>query len=323
MGVTRRGVVASAMAVAALPGVPASAQQHSSRIAQLIVPFPPGSLTDIVNRQIADLLGPALGYRMIVDNRGGAQGAIGMKAAAAATPDGLTTVAVGVTTGASNLFLLKDVGYDPVADFAPIGMVAESPYLLVAAPDLPVSSTRELMELARKKPGEISYSYGSGSARVAAQMIATQAKVQVLGVPYKGGLEALTDVMAGRISYTLTDFANGLPQVRAGKVKGLGVTLAKPFALAPDIPPLEQAGYGPYDIAVWFALAAPAKTPPDIVRTISEKLRQVLGDSDLKARYAGQGLLAKTSTPEEYGSFLRSEISKWGALARETGLMAG
>ena len=320
MATTRRAALAGLGSLVASMPVRAASPALPNRVGQVVVPFPPGSLTDILHRQVAELLGPTIERRLIIDNRPGAQGAIGMKAAAGAEPDGLTLVGIGSTTMSINPHLLPNLGYDPVADFRAVGMIAESPYLLVAAPDLPVTSVWELFERAWSAPGAISYSYGSGSVRVLCETLAAQTGMRLLGVPYKGGLEALTDVLAGRIGFTLTDFANGLPQIREGKVRGLGITLAKPFPLAPDLPPIEAAGFGPFDVSVWFGLAAPARTPPASLAALSSALGRVLDNPTLAESFGRQGLVVRRDDAAAFDAFMRADLAAWGTLARNTGL---
>src|SRR5918997_538666 len=186
-----------------LPGAPAAAA-WPERPVRLIVTFPAGSLTDVLTCQLAEGLSRVLGQPVVVDNRAGAQGIVGIRALLGAPADGHTLVIVGVTTGATNVHLVKDLPYHPLKDLTPVGYIGESPYMLVAAPDLPAADTNELLDLARRRPGSVSFSYGSGSAQVAGALLAKLAGVEVLPVPYRGGPEALNDVMAGRGGYTFT-----------------------------------------------------------------------------------------------------------------------
>ena len=303
-----------------LPGAPAAAA-WPERPVRLIVTFPAGSLTDVLTRQVAEGLSRVLGQPVVVDNRAGAQGIVGIRALLGAPADGHTLVIVGVTTGATNVHLVKDLPYHPLRDLTPVGYIGESPYMLVAAPDLPAADTNELLDLARRRPGSVSFSYGSGSAQVAGALLAKLAGVEVLPVPYRGGPEALNDVMAGRVGYTFTDFANGLVQVREGRVRGLAVSTRDRFPLAAELPPVHDA-VPSYDLSVWFSLAGPIGLPAPAVERLNGALAQVVLRPDLRERLARQGIGTRVMAAPELRDFWAAEIENWGRVVRLLGLEA-
>ena len=206
----------------------------------MVVPFPPGSITDVVARSLGKAMADDLGQPVVVENKPGANGIIGTHDVARSKPDGYTVVVVGVSTAASGVSLFKNLPYDPAVDLSPIGAVAETPYLLVGSPRLPGASVAELYAYGARHPGKLTYAYGSGSAQVFGAKWARLGGIDVTAVPYRGGPQALTDVIGGTVDLTFTDLANGLQQARAGKVKTYGVSTPERFPLAPDIPTLNE-----------------------------------------------------------------------------------
>ena len=308
--------------VAAVAGLCAFAAHaaYPDRAVRLIVPFPAGSGTDIVARQLAEEMSKGFGQPVIVDNKPGAQGIIAVNAAVAAPPDGYTLVVLGVTTGASNVTLYRKLPYDPLRDLTAIGMVAESPIALVAAPGFPANDAAGLFELARKSPGKLTWGYGSGSAQVAAAKLVSMGKVDTVPVPYKGSPQALTDVMSGQIDFMFVDLSVAIPQLEGGKIKALGVTSRERFALVPDIRTINESGAPGYDLVVWFALAGPARLPAAVTQTISDVLNKALQSKTLKENYAHHGLATWSTTPQECRAFIAAEIDNWGALIKLAGI---
>ncbi len=289
------------------------------RPVRLVVPFTPGSVTDVVARIVAETLSSRIGRPVVTDNRPGGSGVVGTMAVAGAPGDGHTLLLVTPTTAALNPHLLRRLPYDPIRDFAPVGQICECPYLLVVDPALPARTISEFLDLARQRPGELTYSYGNNSARVAGAALARMAQVDLLGVPFRGGPEALTDVIAGRISATFTDFSNGWTNARSGKVRALGVTSRTAFALAPDVPPI-AATLPEFEMLIWFGLSAPASLPDELAARMSGALNAVLDDPVLQRRLADQGFRPHASTPQAWGAFLRAELDNWGSLVRLAGL---
>nr|WP_261378866.1 tripartite tricarboxylate transporter substrate binding protein [Cupriavidus gilardii] len=298
----------------------AMAADFPERPIRLVVPFPAGSITDIVARALAEPMSRDLGQPFVIDNKPGANGIIGTQQAAQAKPDGYTLVIVGVTTAASNVSLFKKLPYDPVKDLQPLGGIAETPYLLVGAPSAPGKTVGDVFAYARQNPGKLTYGYGSGSAQVFGAKLAHMGKSEITAVPYKGGPQALTDVMGGIVTLTFTDFANGLQQARAGKVKVYGVSTRDRFPLAADLPTLDESGAPGFDLTVWFGLMAPAGLPGDVAKRLSASLDKALANEELVHRFAGQGLTPKKQSATAFGTFVKSEIGKWAAIVKEVGI---
>ncbi len=316
--IARRALLASA-ALAAPASAPALGQSWPDRPLRLIVAFPAGSVTDSLARNVAEPLGRELGQPVIVDNRPGGNGVVGTMALKGAAPDGLTMGILSVTNGALNTYLVRNLGYDPLRDFAHLAFLAQAPYLLVVPPNSPARTTAELLELARRRPGELTFSHGNASSLIGSQQMNAMAGVRMLPVPSRGGPEALTEVMAGRIDSTLTDLVAGLAQAREGRVRALGVTTREPFPLAPEIPPVARDVPG-YELIVWFGLAAPAGTPAPIVARINAAVAKVLAEEATRERLGRLGYAPRAMQPEEWRDFLQAQITGLTRLAREVGL---
>lgn len=293
---------------------------YPDRPVRLIVPFPAGSGTDTVARTLAEGMSLDLGQPIVVDNRPGAQGIIGVNALTSSPADGYTLLILGVTTGASNVSLYKKLPYDPLRDFTALGMVAESPIVLVAAPGFGPNSTADLFKLGREKPGKLTYAYGSGSAQVAGAKLLDMGGIKAVGVSYRGSPQALTDVMSGQVDFMFVDLSLAVPQIQGGKLKALGVTTRERFPVVPNIPAINESGAPGYELVVWFGLAGPAKLPKPVVDRLSKSLNKALGNPALQERYAALGLAVKHSTPQEFGAFLKSEITNWGNLIHKAGI---
>lgn len=284
---------------------------------RLVVPFPAGSGTDIVARELADEMSRDLKQVIVIDNKGGAQGIIGMQAAATSPGDGYTLVVLGVTTGASNVSMFRKLPYDPIKDLTPIGMIADSPIVLVGSTKVPANTLEELVKYGRANPGKLSYGYGSGSAQVAAARVAYQGKFDAVPVAYKGSPQALVDVMNGQVDFMFVDLSVAVSQMAAGKVKAFGVSTKARFPQAPDIPSIHEGGLTDYDVSVWFGLAGPAGMPADVTARVSQALNNALKSPALVEKFKTKGLAVKPSTPEWFGNFLKSEIQLWGTMIRD------
>ena len=314
--IARRSLLA---ATAALPAAPALAQSWPDRPIRLIVAFPAGSVTDSLARNVAEPLSRELGQPVVVDNRPGGNGVVGTMAMKGAAPDGHTMAILSVTNGALNSYLVRNLGYDPIRDFTHAAFLAEAPYLLVVPPTSPARTVAELLELARRRPGELTFSHGNASALIGSQQMNSMAGVRMLPVPVRGGPEALTEVMAGRIDSTLTDLVAGLAQVREGRVRALGVTTREPFPLAPEIPPIARDLPG-YQLIVWFGIAAPAGTPAPVVARFNAAVAKVLAEDATRERLGRLGYAPRAMQPEQWRDFLQGQIAELARLAREVGL---
>ncbi|AHV93267.1 Bug family tripartite tricarboxylate transporter substrate binding protein [Bordetella holmesii] len=316
-------MIKTLLAIAMTLGVagPAAAAYPDHPI-RMMVPFPPGSITDVVARSLGQAMAEQLGQPIVVENKPGANGIIGTGEVARAKPDGYTLVVVGVSTAASAVSLFKDLPYHPARDLTPIGAVAETPYLLVGGHQVPGTNVGELFNYGRQHPGMLTYAYGSGSAQVFGAKLAAMGEMNVTPIPYRGGPQAMTDVIGGTVDLTFTDLANGLQQARAGKVKVYGVSTPERFALTPDIPTLNESGAPGFDLTVWFGLMGPAALSPEITDRLALALNTALDSDAVREAYARQGLNVKTQSPAQFGAFVQSEIDKWAAIVKETGIPA-
>ncbi len=289
---------------------------------RLVVPFPAGSGTDIVARELGEEMSKDLKQPIIVDNKGGAQGIIGVQSAVASPADGYTLVILGVTTGASNVSLFKKLPYDPLRDLTPIGMIADSPIVLVGSPKVVAKNLEELLRYGRQNPGKLSYGYGSGSAQVAAARVVSMGKFEAVPVGYKGSPQALVDLMSGQVDFMFVDLSVATSQLAAGKVKAFGVSTKSRFPQAPNIPSIHEAGLPGFDLSVWFAMAGPAGMSAEVTARVSTALNNALRSPVLIKKFETKGLAVKISMPSEFGAFLKSEIANWAMMIKEAGIPA-
>jgi len=287
---------------------------------RLIVPYPPGGGTDIIARPLAQKLTENLGQQVIVDNRGGAGGNIGMEFVAKSAPDGYTLV-VGLTAQlAVNPSLFPKLPYDPLRDFAPITLLGDQPYLLVVHPSVPAQSVKEFIALARARPGQLTYaSSGNGSgAHLAGEMLKSMARIDLVHVPYKGAGLAMPDLIAGQVQFSFITHTTSGPLLQSGRLRALGVTTAKRSPALPDLPAIAETLPG-YDSAVWYGVLAPAGTPREIVARLNREILRVLGSADFHQRFTMAAVAPIGSTPEQLGDYIKSEIARWAKLVRESG----
>ncbi|WP_244835898.1 tripartite tricarboxylate transporter substrate binding protein [Cupriavidus plantarum] len=298
----------------------ATAQEWPTKPIRMIVPYPPGGPTDIVARVVGQKLSERLGQTIVVDNRPGAGGNIGADTVAKSAPDGYTLL-VATTAHAINMTLFTKPGYSTSKDFAPVSMLTSGPLVLVTAPSTPAKNVAELIALARAKPGAITFaSSGNGqSTHLAAELFDSMAGVKMTHVPYKGSAPALTDVMAGQATVMFDTMLSSMPFVRDGKLKALAVTGTARSPAAPDVPTMAEAGVAGYEATAWNALLVPANTPPAVVNKLSDALKAVLTQEDVRARFATQGFAAAWTSPADTGRFIAREIDKWGKVVKASG----
>jgi tripartite-type tricarboxylate transporter receptor subunit TctC len=287
----------------------AYAQTYPAKPVRIISPYSPGGLGDLLPRAIGAGLTELLGERVIVENRPGASQIIGMQAAAKSPPDGYTLVFGSVTSLAINPSAHKSLPYDPVKDFAPVALCVTTPLYLVVHPAVPAKSVKDLVALARSKPGKLAYgSGGNGSSNhLAGELFKSLARVELLHVPYKGAGPAMIDVMAGHVD--LMFGAAGLAEAKAGKVRVLAVTSAKRSATAPQIPTVAESGVSGYEATIWFGILAPAGTPAAIVNRLSQDIGKVLGQGRVREQFSTVDITP--TTPGGFAAHIAREIPKW------------
>ena len=304
-------------------GFSAAAQNYPSQPIRLISPFPPGGSVDITARLIAEPFGSQLGTRVLVDNRSGASGNIGMEAAARAAPDGYTLV-LNTIPLVTNQSLFDKLPWDPVRDFAPIGMVATSPHILVVPNRVAATKVDDLVRLARANPGKLTYaSAGVGTTfHLCTEMFKDATGTFILHIPYRGGGPALLDTLSGQVDMSFPTLAAALPHVKSGGLRALAVTGIARSSLLPDVPTLREAGVRDFQFSQWLALLAPAGTPPDIVGRLNGALRQVLTSPEVREKFQAQAFEPLITSPEEAGKFIAGEVLRFSRLIKTRGITA-
>ena len=291
---------------------------------RFVVPFAPGGGADFVARVVGQKFSETFGQSLIIDNRGGAGGAIGTEIAAKSAPDGYTLLLGSAGPLAIQPGLSSKLPYDPVKDFAPITIVTSMPYVLVVHPSLPVKNVSELIALARARPGQLNFaSPGSGTTtHLATELLKMIAKIDVVNVPYKGVAPAVTDLLAGQVQFMSGDLSTVMPQVKAGRLRALGVTGAKRSALVPELPTIAESGLPGYEAIGWFAVLAPAATPRELVTRLNAEIVKGITTAESREKLAALGGDVVANTPTEFATRLQDDLAKWGKLIRTIGLKA-
>ena len=299
----------------------AAEQAYPSKPIRLVVPVPAGGSLDVVARAIGQKLTEAWGQPVVIDNRPGAGGNIGADLVAKSAPDGYTILEGALSTHAVNVSLYAKMPYDPIKDFAPITLVAVTPNVLVLNASYPVNSVPELLAYARANPGKLSFGSGSnGSAgHLAGELFKTEAGVDMVHIPYKGGAPALQALLAGDTQLMFDNLANSAAQIKAGKLKALAVTTAKRSSLMPELPTLSETGLPGFDIYTWWGFMAPAGTPKEIVAKWNAEVTRILNSPEMKAFFAQQGAEPAPDSPEQFAALIRSEISKYAKIVKQSG----
>ncbi len=297
------------------------AETYPARQITLIVPFAAGGSNDMVARVIGKKLSDVWGQPVVIDNRAGAGGVIGSAAVATAAPDGYTLLLVS-STFTINPAIKKSMPFDTIKDFTPIAFIARSPLLLTASNKLEVSSARELIALARSKPGQITYaSAGPGSInQIAAELIALSAGVKVMHVPYKGGAPALNDLIGGHVDMYVSSLPQVLQLAKDGQTRALAVTSAKRTPMLPDVPTLAESGLEGFDLSSWWGIVGPAGMPAAVVNALNAEIGKMLASPELAAILANEGAEAETITPQQFGDLMRAETVRWTKVAHEANI---
>jgi len=325
-----RSSVALLMAGAAVPlaclsplahGQADAAAAYPSKPIRYVVPYPPGGPLDIVARVLGQKLSERWGQPVIVDNRAGAGGNIGVDRVAKAPADGYSIVMGAVATHAINVHLYSKLPFDPVKDFAPVVLITQVPNILVVNPQVPAKSVKELIAAARARPGGLNFGSGStGSAgHLAGELFKTMAGVELVHVPYKGAAPAVADLLAGQVQLMFDNLASALPNVKAGRLRALAVTTLRRSPQVPELPTIAESGLPGFDVSTWFGVFAPAGTPRPVVAKLNRELTAILGLPEVRDRLATLGAEPAPNTPEEFAAFVRAELAKYGKVVKASG----
>ena len=318
----RLTIVAFAMIA---PSVPAADRSYPAKPLRMIVPYPAGGPTDLIGRTINGHLTERLGQAVVVDNRAGADAVIGAEIAAHAPPDGYTLLIATVTTLVVNPLTKAKLPYDPERDFAPVSMLAAQPYVLAVHPSLPANSVAQLIAYSKANPGKLNYGSAnvSGSAHLAAEMLKHLAAIDVLHVPYKGTAPAMTDLIAGRLSFMFTGISTARPQVMSGRLRVLAVSTAKRSAAMPEVPTVAEAGVPGYETTGWNSLVVPRGTPRAIIDRLNGAVFAIMSSGDVRERLVQQGIDVDAGSPEDLSRFVKAERERLAKLINAIGLKPG
>ena len=329
MNMSRRFAPAVVAALAALLCLPApqaavaQALKYPHRPIKLIVPVPPGGGVDLLARSIGAKMAERLGVPVLIENRAGASAAIGTEQLAKSAPDGYT-IMMGYTVHATNALFNPRLPYDTLKDFQPLVYVSYIPLVLVTPPALPANSVKELIALAKSKPGALSYASGGAGAgaHLSGELFRYLAKVEVTHIPYKGNGPAITDLLGGQVSMLFDTITTSIQHIRAAKMKALAVTGRKRSALLPELPTMIEAGLPEFEVSGWYMMLAPAGIPRDVLDLLNSEINVAIKDPAIGTRLASQGVEWEGGSPERAGEFLRGEMARWGKIIKETGMKA-
>ena len=313
--------IAAAIGVWLAVGAVAHAQDYPTQPVKIVVPFPAGGGTDAIARWFGKGLETKLGQPVIVENRAGSGTTLGAGFVARSAPDGYTLLLGTSSTYSIAPNVYKKVPFDPIGDFAPVALVAEVPFVLFVNPKLPVNTVMDLVKLAKSNPGKLSYaSAGIGTQHhVNAELLKTLTGISMTHIPYRGGAPAYQDVVAGHVPIMFGDVSQVVPLARAGKVRPLAVTIRQRVDSLPDVPTMHEAGITDYSASAWIAVVAPAKTPAAIVEKLNRMLVELVHAPETQKRFSELGLRAVSSTPEELGAYMKTELVRWGKVVEAAG----
>ncbi|MFO1198427.1 MAG: tripartite tricarboxylate transporter substrate binding protein [Burkholderiaceae bacterium] len=298
----------------------AVAQPFPSKPITMVIPFPPGGVSDIVGRAVAARLATVLGVSVVVENKAGASGILGAEAAARARPDGYTLMLGNISTLGTNPASFAKLPYDPEKSFAAVSMLAVQPLVVAVGPRVPAETLADLVRLAKARGGALTYGTAGSSIQLAVELFASQVGVRMTHIPYKGSAPAITDLLGGQIDVLFDPISSLYPQVKAGKARGLAVTTAQRSPVAPELPTVAESGVERYDVSSWQALVAPAGTPPGVVAQLNDAVAKVLASAEVRELFARQGAQPTGSTPAELEAFVRAEVARWKKVAADAGV---
>lgn len=298
----------------------ADAQQYPGKPLRMVVPYAAGGGVDIVARSVSQELSKRIGQPIVVENRTGAGSNIGSDHVAKAAPDGYTLL-MASPANAINMSLYRTMPYDTLRDLVPVALVGAVPSVLVVNPSLPVKTVSELVALAKAKPGTLHYGSGGNgtSEHLSAEMFKAMVGVEIVHIPYKGGANAMTDVIGGQIAMMFSNMLGAMPHIRSGKLKAIAIADSRRSPSLPDVPTFAESGYKDYEVSVWWGVMAPAGTPPSVIALLNREIVASLGAAELRERLDGMGARIIGGTPEQFGAFIASEISRWARAVQTSG----
>ncbi len=301
-----------------LCGAAALAQPYPSKPIRAVVPFAAGSATDQIGRAFAEKMSQTLGQAVIVENKPGANGMLGADVVAKAPADGYTILVGTNSTNAALKFLMKKLPYDQDTAFAPVGYIGSVPLMVAVNNDVPVRTLKEFVELAKARPGQVSFAYASTSQQVSSEMLSSMAGIQMNPIPYKSGPAAMTDLIGGQVMMFTADFAVTVPQHKAGKIRGLAVTSTQRAAAVPELPTVNEAlGLKDYELIAYFAVFAPAGTPPDVIARLNQAINAAAGSKEIQEKFAPNGFAVEPGSPEALAQRNKIETAKWEKAIRD------
>ena len=287
---------------------------------RMIVPFPPGGVTDIVARTVSVKLSAELGQPIVVENRAGASGAIGAELGARAAPDGYTLIMGNISTLGINPITFVKLGYDPVTSFDPISLVAVQPLLITVHPGVAAKNLAELVQLAKSQPGQLNYGTAGSSIHLAVEQFNSLAGIRMNHIAYKGSAPAITDLVGGQIQVLFDPFSSIYPLVAAGKIRALAVTTEKRAAAAPQLQTVAEQGYAGFDVSSWQGIVVPAGTPKPVIQRLHRGLVTVMASPEVKDKFAQYSAVATASTPEQFAAYIKEELIRWQKVAQQAGV---
>lgn len=310
-------------AAACFAGAAVHAQPFPSKPIRAVVPFAAGSATDQIGRAFAERMSATLGQQIVIDNKPGANGMLGAAEVAKAPADGYTILIGTNSTNAALKFLMKKLPYDQDTAFAPVGYIGSVPLMVAVNNDVPAKTLKELVDLAKAKPGQVSFAYASTSQQVSSEMLSTMAGIKMNPIPYKSGPAAMTDLIGGQVNMFTADFAVTVPQHKAGKIRGLAVTSTKRAAAVPELPTVNEAlGLKDYELIAYFAVFAPAGTPPDVIARINQAVNAAAASKEILEKFEANGFAVEPGSPDDLARRNKAETAKWEKAIREAKIEA-
>ncbi len=308
------------LAVIALFAMPVSAQPYPSRPIRIILPFAPGGPTDLLGRVVGQKMTESWGQPVVVESRTGANGVVAAEFVARSAPDGYTLLIGTNGTHGINASLFPKLSYDTVNDFAPVGRIGFAPYVLVAHPSLPVRSAKELIQLAKGAPGQIACASGGSPSQLSCALFKSLAKIDLLMIPYKGNSLAVSSVIGGETSLVFGGVAQSAPQIKAGRLRAIGVTSLMRTPVMRDVPAIAETGLPGYEVSTWYGMLAPAATSRAIIDKLNAELVRILALPDVRERLAAEAYELPSDTPDQFAALIKAELAKWAKVVRETGV---